>query len=76
MLPAETLNDYEHLPKEAKQQVVDFIEFMKSKYKTTSTPVSSDSQLASKGSFHSIHVTRSVSLEEMDEAIADGASRL
>lgn len=76
MLPIEISHDYEQLPLEARQQVIDFIEFLKSKY-----PRSSELDITEKPSkkfsaFGSIHVTRSVSLEEMDEAIAEGASRL
>lgn len=77
MLPTEISHDYEQLPLEAKQQVVDFIEFLKSKYpKTSELDITEIPSKKLSSTFGSIHVTRSVSLEEMDEAIAEGASRL
>lgn len=75
MLPTKALQTYETLPDEAQQQVIDFIEFMKSKHKAKQAKVATKDKQKTKGSFQSIHVTRSVSLEEMDDAIAKGAIR-
>lgn len=76
MLPAEILQSYDELPNEAQRQVLDFIAFMRSRYKTgADSGLSADEQRA-EGSFNSICVPHSVSLEEMDDAIVQGASRL
>lgn len=75
MLPAQALEDYKQLPNEAQQQVLEFIEFMKFKYQPNPRRPAANVPL-SKGAFGSIHVTRSVSLEEMEDAIAQQGSRL
>ena len=66
MLPAKALENYEQLPAEAKQQVIDFIEFIKERYpqgqkNKTITSI--------EDSFGLLKTDRSVSLEEIDEAI-------
>lgn len=73
MLPAKALEDYEQLPAEAKRQVIDFIEFMKWRYLREQK---SKAIASIEGSFGLLKTNRSVSLEEMEEAIARQGSRL
>lgn len=75
MLLIQTLKDYEALPEEAQQQVANFIEFMKYKHEAKKVRVLPKNRQKTKDSFQTIHVTHSVSPEEMDEAIAKGAIR-
>jgi len=75
MQSADILDDYEQLPHEAKQQVADFIAFMKSKHQVGNKQKPKISN-STAGSFGSIHVTRSATLEEMDAAIMQEGGRL
>lgn len=68
MLPASILQDIEQLPPAAQSQVIDFIEFMKSRYPVEQTDVQSSVEQ----SFGAIHVKKRVTLEHMDEAIKQG----
>jgi hypothetical protein len=70
MLPATILQDIEQLPPAAQSQVIDFIEFMKSRYPVEQT----NAQSSVEQSFGAIHVKRRVSLEQMDEAIKQGGA--
>lgn len=76
MLPAKALEDYEQLPDEARKQVIDFIGFMKLRYGSEKKLSPHPDSHSGKGSFGTIHVERSVSLEDMEEAIAREGSRL
>lgn len=72
MLPHIVLKDFEELPIDAQQQVIDFIAFIKERYKNRK---SSYSQIKTESSFGSIKVKKRVSLEKMDAAIREkGAS--
>lgn len=72
MIPTEVLQDYESLPSEAQQQVIDFIAFMKSRYQKP-TPV--DETLSIEGSFGLLKANRTITFEEMDRAINISDSR-
>ncbi|MBK8452379.1 MAG: hypothetical protein WAQ53_16140 [Thiofilum sp.] len=65
------LNDFETLPPDAQQQVIDFIAFIKSRYQTRKTVVQ---QPNAESSFGVIKVKKKVSLEQMDEAIRKGGT--
>lgn len=73
MLPTETLQHYESLPNEAKLQVIDFIEFMRSRYQAKQSPSPINSI---ESSFGLITAKHSVTLEEMDQAIKAEGGKL
>jgi hypothetical protein len=73
MLPRATLRDFEELPIDAQQQIIDFIAFIKERYKNRK---SSHLQTKTESSFGSIKVKKRVSLEQMDAAIRQKGARL
>jgi imidazolonepropionase-like amidohydrolase len=72
MLPPAILEDFNALPPDAKQQVLDFIAFIKQRYPT---PVKK-THLRKDSSFGAIKAKRRVTLEQMDEAIRTGGGSL
>lgn len=66
MIPNALQQDFEVLPPEAKQQVVDFVAFMKARYAKDGKAAEKDSI---ESSFGIIKVDRAVTLEQMDEAV-------
>jgi hypothetical protein len=69
MLPLTVLQDIEQLPPAAQSQVIDFIEFLKSRYAASASAAPAIEQ-----TFGVIHVQKRVSLEQMDEAIRQGGA--
>lgn len=67
MLLANTLQDIEKLPPEAQNQLVNFIEFLKFRYGKQTL---NEEVMADDASFGAIHVSKRVSLAQMEEAIA------
>ncbi|UOG90947.1 MAG: DUF2281 domain-containing protein [Candidatus Thiothrix sulfatifontis] len=66
MIPNAVLQDFETLPSDAQQQVIDFIDFIKERYQARATK---QPQRTLESSFGSINVKKKVTLEQMDEAI-------
>ncbi len=66
MIPNAVLQDFETLPLDAQQQVIDFIAFIKARYQAR---VKKQPQSTLESSFGSIKVKKKVTLEQMDEAI-------
>ena len=66
MIPNAVLRDFETLPLDAQQQIIDFIAFIKSRYQTR---VTKQAPITTESSFGSIKVKKRISLEQMDEAI-------
>lgn len=66
MIPNAVLKDFESLPIDAQQQVIDFIAFIKTRYQMRK---SNPPQNIPESSFGSIKVKKKVTLEQMDEAI-------
>ena len=73
MIPNAVLKDFESLPIDAQQQVIDFIAFIKSRYQMRK---SSQPQNTPESSFGSIKVKKKVTLEQMDEAIRQKGAEL
>ncbi|MFI0397509.1 MAG: hypothetical protein ACH34X_00400 [Thiolinea sp.] len=73
MIPNAVLKDFESLPVDAQQQVIDFIAFIKSRYQLRK---SSQAQNTPESSFGSIKVKKKVTLEQMDEAIRQKGAEL
>lgn len=69
MLPSTVLQDIEQLPPAAQSQIIDFIEFLKTRY-----PASPSVTQPIEQTFGVIHVQKRVSLEQMDEAIRQGGA--
>ena len=69
MLPSTVLHDIEQLPPVAQSQLIDFVEFLKSRYRVAPSSVQAVEQ-----TFGVIHVQKSVSIEQMDEAIRQGGT--
>ena len=65
MIPNAIIKDFEALPIDAQQQIIDFIEFIKIRYQTRKTTQTTTLD----HSFGSIKVKKRVSLAQMDEAI-------
>lgn len=72
MLPPASLDDFNALPPDAKQQVLDFIAFIKQRYQTSVKKT----HLRNDSSFGAIKAKRRVTLEQMDEAVREGGSAL
>lgn len=72
MLPPTAVQDFDALPPHAKQQVLDFIAFIKSRYQ----PTTKKTGLTPDSSFGAIKVKRRVSLEQMEQAIRKAGSTL
>jgi len=72
MIPSSILHDIETLPPEAQSQVVDFIHLIKSRYKKKADKYESEEDLG----FGLHKVTKNISLEDMDKAIAQRACEL
>ena len=70
MTLASVLQELEALPPEAQSQVIDFIAFIKARYKKKQAKKREEKD---DFGFGSIKVTKSISLDEMDKAIAQGA---
>ncbi len=70
MTLASVLQELEALPPEAQSQVIDFIAFIKARYKKKQAKKREEKDDLG---FGSIKVTKSISLDEMDKAIAQGA---
>ena len=70
MTLASLLKELEALPPEAQSQVIDFIAFIKARYKKKQAKKREEKD---DFGFGSIKVTKSISLDEMDKAIAQGA---
>jgi hypothetical protein len=66
MMSNALLKDFETLPLDAQQQVIDFIAFIKSRYQARKSSLSRNTP---ESSFGSIKVRKKVTLEQMDEAI-------
>ena len=66
MLPTHVIEDYEALPPEAQQQVIDFVAFMKSRYHSLKQGML-DAEI--EDSFGILVARKSVTLEEMDKVI-------
>ena len=64
------LQELEALPPEAQSQVIDFIAFIKARYKKKQAE---KTEAKDDFGFGSIKVAKSISLDEMDKAIAQGA---
>jgi hypothetical protein len=73
MIPNAVLQDFETLPSDAQQQVIDFIAFIKARYQTR---VTKQPQSTLESSFGSIKVKKKVTLEQMDEAIRQRGAAL
>ena len=73
MIPNAVLQDFETLPSDAQQQVIDFIDFIKARYQAR---VTKQSQSTLESSFGSIKVKKNVTLEQMDEAIRQRGATL
>jgi hypothetical protein len=69
MIPVSLQDDFEVLPPEAKQQVVDFVAFMKERYARESESKSVD-KADIESSFGIVKVNKHVTLEQMDEAVS------
>lgn len=73
MIPITVQRDFETLPLDAQQQIIDFIAFIKSRYQTQ---VTKQATITTESSFGSIKVKKRVSLEQMDEAIRQRGAAL
>ncbi|MDX9988729.1 hypothetical protein [Thiothrix unzii] len=73
MIPNAVLQDFETLPLDAQQQVIDFIDFIKARYQAR---VTKQSQSTLESSFGSIKVKKKVTLEQMDETIRQRGATL
>lgn len=73
MIPNAVLKDFESLPIDAQQQVIDFIAFIKMRYQMR---ISNQPQHTPESSFGSIKVKKKVTLEQMDEAIRQRGAEL
>ena len=73
MIPNAVLRDFETLPLDAQQQIIDFIAFIKSRYQTR---IAKQPPITTESSFGSIKVKKKISLEQMDEAIRQRGAAL
>lgn len=73
MIPNAVLKDFESLPVDAQQQIIDFIAYIKSRYQTRK---SSQPQNTPESLFGSIKVKKKVSLEQMDKAVRQRGAEL
>jgi len=73
MILSNTLQDIEQLPPEAQSQLIDFVEFLKFRYRKNPT---NDVSVVDDTSFGAIHVSKRVSLTQMEDAIAQQGTAL
>ena len=71
MIPNAVLRDFETLPLDGQQQVIDLMAFLKSRYQLRKA---TQPQNTLESSFGSVKVKRKVTLEQMNEAIGRGAA--
>ena len=74
MLPAHLIEDYNALPPEAQKQVVDFVAFMKNRYLCIKTGLLESDE--KEDSFGILTARKSVTIEEMDQAIQQRGANL